>query len=51
MAHFLTGLEGVRRIRETFRTETGKYYGPDFIDLGLEIGRRLYEELKGPMIP
>lgn len=51
MAHFLPGLEGVRRIRETFRTETGKRYGPDFIDLGLEIGRRLYAELKGPMIP
>jgi len=45
MAHFLPGLEGVRRIRETFRTPTGKRYGPDFIDRGLEIGRRLHEAL------
>ena len=42
--HFLPGLEGIRRVRETFRTETGRKYGPDFIDRGLEIGRRFYEE-------
>lgn len=45
MAHFLPGLEGVRRIRDTFRTPTGRRYGPDFIDRGLEIGRRLHEAL------
>lgn len=37
------GLEGIERIRGSFRTGTGKAYGPDFIDRGLEIGRRLYE--------
>lgn len=42
--HFLPGLEGIRRVRETFRTPTGQRYGPDFIDRGLEIGRRFYEE-------
>lgn len=42
--HFLPGLEGIRRVRDTFRTETGRKYGPDFIDRGLEIGRRFYEE-------
>ncbi len=41
--HFLPGLEGIRRVRDTFRTETGRKYGPDFIDRGLEIGRRFYE--------
>jgi hypothetical protein len=41
--HFLAGLEGIRRVRETFRTPTGRTYGPDFIDRGLEIGRRFYE--------
>ena len=35
-------MEGIVRIRETFRTATGRHYGPDFIDRGLEIGRRLY---------
>jgi hypothetical protein len=39
---FPRGMEGIARIRETFRTPTGRRYGPDFIDRGLEIGRRLY---------
>jgi len=41
----MKGLEGVGRIRETFRSETGRRYGPDFIDRGMKIGRRLYAEL------
>jgi hypothetical protein len=46
LVHFLAGMDGIRRIRGTFRTNTGKIYGPDFIDLGLEIGLRLYKKLK-----
>jgi hypothetical protein len=45
LPRFPGGMEALRRIRETFRTATGKDYGPDFIDLGLEIGRRFYEEM------
>lgn len=45
LPRFLSGLEGVRKIRESFRTAAGREYGPDFIDRGLTIGRRLYEEL------
>lgn len=45
MGRFLKGLEGIDRIRETFRSDTGRKYGPDFIDRGMEIGRRLYAEL------
>jgi hypothetical protein len=45
LGRFLKGMEGVEKIRETFRSETGRHYGPDFIDRGMEIGRRLYEEL------
>jgi hypothetical protein len=45
MPRFLSGIEGIRMIRESFRTAAGKEYGPDFIDRGLTIGRRLYEEL------
>jgi hypothetical protein len=45
LPRFLPGLEGIRKIRESFRTETGREYGPDFIDRGLAIGRRLYGEL------
>jgi hypothetical protein len=45
LPHFPRGMEALRRIRETFRTPTGREYGPDFIDLGLEVGRRFYEEM------
>jgi hypothetical protein len=45
LPRFLKGLEGIRRIRGTFRTPTGKLYGPDFIDRGLEIGKRFYNEI------
>jgi len=42
---FSAGLEGIKKIRETFRTITGREYGPDFIDIGLKIGKQLYSEL------
>jgi hypothetical protein len=45
LGHFDTSLAGIVRIKETFRTPTGRQYGPDFIDKGLEIGEKLYEEL------
>jgi hypothetical protein len=45
MGRFLKGMEGVDRIRGTFRSDTGRRYGPDFIERGMEIGRKLYEEL------
>ena len=45
LGRFVKGMEGVGRIRETFRSDTGRRYGPDFIDRGMEIGRRLYAEL------
>ena len=41
---FPRSMEGIERIRNTFRTRTGKTYGPDFINRGLEIGRRLYAQ-------
>lgn len=45
MGRYLEGMKGIERIRSTFRSRTGQAYGPDFIDRGLEVGRRLYEEL------
>ncbi|GAB4339496.1 MAG: hypothetical protein Kow0099_14610 [Candidatus Abyssubacteria bacterium] len=45
LAHFPKGMEGVRRIAGTFRSETGMKYGPEFIEIGIAIGERLYEEL------
>jgi hypothetical protein len=43
---FPKGMEGIARIRSTFRTDTGKIYGPEFIDLGLQMGGQIYEFLK-----
>lgn len=45
--NFRTSMRGIARISETFRTPTGRLYGPDFIDRGLRIGERLYGELTG----
>lgn len=44
MDHFIRGLKGVEKIKDTFRTATGKAYGPDFITRGLRIGRELHSE-------
>ena len=41
--------EAMRRlagIADTFRTDTGKKYGPEFIDQGLKIGRQLLEYIQ-----
>jgi hypothetical protein len=45
LPRLLPGIEGIRKIRDSFRTPTGREYGPDFIDRGLTIGRRLYAAL------
>ncbi len=45
LTRFLKGMEGIKRIRETFRTQTGKIYGPDFIDRGIEIGMKFYTDI------
>ncbi len=46
LKRFLPSLKGIERISETFRTSTGKKYGPDFIARGLDIGRQLFGELR-----
>ena len=43
---FPKGMEGISKIRETFRTQTGKKYGPEFIEMGLEIGWKIYQFLE-----
>jgi hypothetical protein len=46
MARYPQGMEGLEKIKTTFRTQTGKKYGPRFIDLGLAIGKKLYEVIQ-----
>jgi hypothetical protein len=36
------GMEKLSKIKDTFRTRTGKKYGPQFIDLGVAIGKELF---------
>lgn len=43
---FPKGMEGIASIKETFRTETGKIYGPEFIELGIKIGEKIYRFLQ-----
>jgi len=45
LPRLLPGIEGIRQIRNSFRTPTGREYGPDFIDRGLKIGKRLHAVL------
>ncbi|RJP17242.1 MAG: hypothetical protein C4520_17215 [Candidatus Abyssobacteria bacterium SURF_5] len=45
LTHFPKGMAGIRKIAGTFRSVTGKQYGPEYIEIGLAIGNRLYEEL------
>jgi len=39
---FPSGLEMVASIQNTFRTSAGKIYGPEFIELGLVMGKQIY---------
>ncbi len=41
--HYPRGMDNIAAIRHTFRSATGKKYGPAFIDLGLAIGRELFQ--------
>ncbi len=42
---FKEKMKGIEKIKETFRTKTGKRYGPEFIDQGIVIGNAIYEEM------
>jgi hypothetical protein len=40
---FPSGLEMVASVKNTFRTPAGKIYGPEFIELGLVMGKKIYQ--------
>ena len=44
--HYPRGMAAMSKIKLTFRTETGKKYGPQFIDIGLAVGEKLIEIIK-----
>lgn len=41
--HYPKGMALLKKIRGTFRSLTGRRYGPQFIDMGIAIGEELYE--------
>ena len=43
---FPQGVEMIGRIADTFRTPTGRRFGPEFIDIGLSLGRRVYDLMR-----
>lgn len=43
MEYYPKGMETLANIKQTFRSDTGKKYGPQFIDIGLAIGDELYK--------
>ncbi len=46
ITYYPRGMAFLQKIRETFRTPTGRVYGPQFIDIGLAIGKDLYELIR-----
>lgn len=50
MRHYPKGMKGIERIKDTFRTVTGKKYGPQFIEIGLAIGEELYRILQAEFV-
>jgi len=43
MTRYPKGMNLLKQIRRTFRSPTGKKFGPQFIDLGIRIGEELYD--------
>ncbi len=43
--NFLGNLKYIESVKATFRTQTGKKYGPEFIDIGIKIGQAIYKEM------
>jgi hypothetical protein len=43
---FPGGMDFMEKINETFRTETGRTYGPEFIRCGFEVGGQVYRLLQ-----
>jgi len=39
-------MDGIRKIGETFRTSTGRRFGPEFIEMGMAIGNEIYKEMR-----
>jgi hypothetical protein len=50
VAFYPKAMQGLAKIRDSFRTRTGKKYGPQFIDIGISIGEELYKVITSEFI-
>ena len=50
ISRYPQGIESLLKIKSTFRTRTGKKYGPEFIDMGVEIGEALLKVIKSEFL-
>jgi len=46
LKRFPWGIAGIQRISWTFRTPTGKQFGPEIIEQGVALGREIYQHLR-----
>jgi len=46
IAKYPKGMESLERIKHTFRTRTGKTFGPQFIEFGIGIGKKLFQVIQ-----
>jgi hypothetical protein len=51
MSRFPKGMAHIARIKKTFRSQTGRKYGPQIIDMGLEIGTEIYRMIRTQFSP
>lgn len=50
MARYPKGMSHLNEIRKTFRSQTGRKFGPQFIDIGIGIGEELYQAIMSDFI-
>lgn len=50
LAHYPKGIDSIRRIKSTFRSKTGRKYGPQFIDMGLHVGEELFALIQKELV-
>lgn len=46
VSHYPSGMQRLEDIGASFRTRTGRKYGPQFIEFGLSIGKELFEVIR-----
>jgi hypothetical protein len=50
LSRYPKAMEGLLKIKQTFRTRTGKVYGPEFIDIGIAIGEELLAVIQSEFV-